>query len=338
MFKKLRDNSFKTLSVLLISIGICVLVFATKKPLAAEDFGGKRSTVSIGAYTGFVIEPPASVSRQDRRWVWYAPNIDGYPNASCEWLLSRLVAQGFWIGGVDVGEAYGAPYGRAVFNSFYDTMTMKYNLNRKAVLLAQSRGGLMLYNWASEPGNAEKVSRVAGIYPVVDLRSYPGLSIAAPAYRMSAESLAVHLVENNPIDRIKPLVQAGIPIFHIHGDSDKLVPLLENSQVFYDRYIAQGGSMVLKVVPNAGHAELPEFFQDTSLLNFILRDQGNAAGVSRKTSGYRSSLTPGIRNRATRFNLLGQSMRSGEAESHGFVSNLAEVSISLPGQQQRLRE
>ena len=96
----------------------------------------------------------------------------------------------------------------------------------------------MLYNWAAE--NAGKVGGIAGIYPVCDLRSYPGLTIASPAYSMTPEQLGDHLFEHNPIDRLQPLAQAGVPIFHIHGDSDATVPLAQNSQVVYDRYKAGG--------------------------------------------------------------------------------------------------
>jgi dipeptidyl aminopeptidase/acylaminoacyl peptidase len=143
----------------------------------------------------------------------------------------------------------------------------EYKLEPKARLLAQSRGGLMLYNWAAE--NPDKVRCILGIYPVCDLRSYPGLEKAAGAYGMTPAKLEKQLAQHNPIDRLEPLAKAGVPILHIHGDADRVVPLDKNSQVVLDRYQALGGTMKLIVVPGKGHAEIPEYFREPQLLHFL---------------------------------------------------------------------
>ena len=62
---------------------------------------------------------------------------------------------------------------------------------------------------------------------------------------------------------------------HIHGDKDAVVPLDKNSQVVLDRYKALGGKMNLIVVPGKGHAEIPQFFQEARIVQF-LRDGGFA--------------------------------------------------------------
>ncbi|NLF08522.1 MAG: prolyl oligopeptidase family serine peptidase [Pirellulaceae bacterium] len=227
---------------------------------------------SVGGHQAFILYP-ATYSPDDGStpWVWYAPTLVGsYPNASTDWLFQQLLNNGIAVAGMDVGESYGNPAGRAAYSDFYDYATNTAKLSPKALLLAQSRGGLMLYNWAAE--NTDKVSGIAGIYPVGDLRSYPGLETAAPAYDMTAQQLFACLSEHNPIDRLAPLAQAGIPIFHIHGDSDATVPLDENSQVIYDRYTALGGDMQLVVVPGKGHEEITEFFQSQPLLSFMLEN------------------------------------------------------------------
>ncbi|HJN19254.1 MAG TPA: prolyl oligopeptidase family serine peptidase, partial [Armatimonadota bacterium] len=108
------------------------------------------------------------------------------------------------------------------------------------------------------------------IYTVCDIRSYPGIAAAAPAYAMTEKELTDSLAEHNPIDRLAPLAKAGVPIFHIHGDSDTVVPIEENSQVVHARYTALGGEMELVIVPGKGHAEIPEFFQNDAMLKFLL--------------------------------------------------------------------
>jgi predicted esterase len=69
---------------------------------------------------------------------------------------------------------------------------------------------------------------------------------------------------------LRPLVEADIPVFHIHGDVDTVVPLAVNSAELAQRYIALGGKARVKVVPGKGHEEVDEFFTDPDFLAFIL--------------------------------------------------------------------
>lgn len=234
-----------------------------------------QTHIDIGKHKGFILQPEKPAADSTRPWVWYAPTIGTHPNRSNEWVLKKLLDRGFFVCGVDVGESYGSPAGRKVFNEFHEHVIREYKLETKARLLAQSRGGLMLYNWAAE--NPDKVHCIVGIYPVCDLRSYPGLTKAASAYGMTPAELEKRLNEHNPIDRLKPLAKAKVPILHIHGDKDSVVPLEANSQIVLDRYKTLGGKMELIVVPGKGHAEIPGFFQEPRLVQF-LSDGHNGPG------------------------------------------------------------
>jgi len=235
-----------------------------------QTFGGTRINLLVDGHSGFVIEPTVPAKNGRNPCAWYAPAIGDYPNKSNIWLLERLVQHGFWICGIDVGESYGNPAGCAVFSKFYDTLMALYHLDSKVSLIAQSRGGLMLYNWAEEPGNSLKVLKIACIYPVCDLLSYPGISKAAIAYGINQDTLLMHLKEYNPVDKLQSLYEAGVGIFIIHGDNDVVVPLNQNSQVIYDRYKILGGDITLTVVKGKGHEEIPEFFQSQEMLDFLL--------------------------------------------------------------------
>ena len=57
----------------------------------------------------------------------------------------------------------------------------------------------------------------------------------------------------NPVDRLKPLAEANIPILLVYGDSDRTVPHRENSEVVYERYKALGGDVERVVKPGADH-------------------------------------------------------------------------------------
>ena len=172
------------------------------------------------------------------------------------------------ICGTDVGDSFGSPASRKTYSLFHAHVVKEYGLAPKACLLPQSRGGLMLYNWAVE--HPESVACVAGIYTVCSFTSYPGVDKAAPAYKMTPEALQATLKDHDPIERLAALAKAKVPIFHIHGDADTVVPVEHNAGELVKRYKKLGGPATLKIVPGKGHEEVDEFFTAPDFLNFIL--------------------------------------------------------------------
>lgn len=221
----------------------------------------------VAGSPAFLIRPKGKTGPSPMPWVWYAPVI-GHPNTSHAWMLRQWLAKGIGMAGVEVGESYGSPRGRKVFSALWETLTTRYGMSERPCLLPQSRGGLMLYNWAAE--NPERVACIAGIYTVCDLLSYPGLEKASGAYGMDAADLEARLAEHNPIDRLALLAKAGVPILHVHGDADRVVPLDKNSGELARRYRALGGQVRLIVIPGKGHQVCPEFFQCQELVDFVI--------------------------------------------------------------------
>lgn len=62
-----------------------------------------------------------------------------------------------------------------------------------------------------------------------------------------------------------------MPLFHLHGDHDKVVPLADNSGLLASRYRELGGPIELVVVPGKGHEVVPELWEDPRLAEFFLR-------------------------------------------------------------------
>ena len=174
---------------------------------------------------------------------------------------------GIAVAGIDVGESYGSPAGRKLFTALYREMTEKRGYSRKPVLLGRSRGGLMTLSWMAD--NLDKVAAFAGIYPVCNLVSYPGVIKAADAYEMKAEEMQSKLAQHNPINRLGGLAKAGIPLFAIHGDADTLVPLDANSGLLKKQYTSLGGTMELIVPKGQGHNMWSGFFQSEAVVNFV---------------------------------------------------------------------
>lgn len=228
-------------------------------PLAGQSF-------QVDGHDAFVILPGSSGT--EIPWVWYAPTLPGLPARSEIWMFERFLAEGIAIAGIDVGESFGSPKGAALYNTFYDHLVKSRNFRRKPCLLARSRGGLMLYSWAV--AHPESVGGVAGIYPVCSIASYPGLQRAAGAYGLTADQLKAELHRFDPIDRLKPLAKAGVPVFHIHGDSDKVVPLDANSATLAKRYREFGGPVEIEVIRGQGHNMWEGWFKSQKLTDFAI--------------------------------------------------------------------
>ncbi len=230
-------------------------------PLAGEVF-------LVDGRTAFLI--PAAKRPLDGAtpWVWYAPTLPGLPAVEERWMFERFTHAGIAVAGLDVGESYGSPEGRALFSAFHREMTERRDFSTRPVLLGRSRGGLMALGWAVE--NAERVGGFAGIYPVCSIASYPGVAEASSAYRLQPEELAARLADHDPIDRLAALAAAKVPLFAIHGDEDRLVSLEANSGELCRRYQALGGEMRLLLATGQGHTMWSGFFECQELVDFVL--------------------------------------------------------------------
>lgn len=215
----------------------------------------------------FIIPGKTDATAREKPWVWYAPTLPNLPGKEEAWMFTQLRDAGIAIAGIDVSESYGSPAGRKLYSALYREMTGPRGYSPRPVLLGRSRGGLMTLAWAVE--NPDKLAAFAGIYPVCDIASYPGIAKAASAYEMTPDELRAHLDEHNPVARLDALAKARVPLFVIHGDADKTVPLDANSGRLKERYTALGGPMTLIVPAGQGHNMWTGFFQSQTLVDFV---------------------------------------------------------------------
>lgn len=218
----------------------------------------------------FILWPPEEKRQNPQPWIMYAPTLPGLPDRHEKWMHEQFVAAGVAVAGIDIGEAYGSPAGQAHFTALYRELTGKRGFAKKVCLLGRSRGGLWMSSWAIQ--NPDKVAGIAGIYPVFDLRSYPGLDRAAAAYGMKPQELEAALDQHNPIARVDVLAKAKVPVFIIHGDVDKVVPLQQNSAALVERYrqAGAGDAARLVVAEGQGHNFWPGFFNCQELVDFAV--------------------------------------------------------------------
>lgn len=205
-------------------------------------------------------------------WIWRARFFGHEPQTDI-----ALLGKGFHVAYCDVGGLFGAPAAVAHWNAFYQFLTEQHQFSKKPALEGMSRGGLIIYNWAAD--NPDKVACIYGDAPVCDIRSWPGgkgtgkgspgdWKRALEAYGISEAQLADF--KGSPIDRLEPIAKAKIPILHVVGAADTVVPVAENSAVVEQRYKALGGS--IEVISKPGCEHHPHSLKDpTPIVEFILR-------------------------------------------------------------------
>ena len=93
------------------------------------------------------------------------------------------------------------------------------------------------------------------------------------------------------VQRVQPLAAAGVPIHHIHGDADRVVPLAANSAALrrrYDESLAQLERLRLKVDEQAGvegdqraaeHGVDALFMRDRADVHYLRRHVGTAGST-----------------------------------------------------------
>jgi len=132
--------------------------------------------------------------------------------------MSNSWQQAFAVAGTDVGEAYCSPAVCDAMNKLYKRLVQQRGFAVRPCLLTRSRDGLWLTSWAVR--NPSKVSGIAGIYPVFDWTTYPGILTAAKGYGLTAEELEKQADRLNPIRNIRELADAKIPVLIIHSAID----------------------------------------------------------------------------------------------------------------------
>lgn len=205
-------------------------------------------------------------------WIWRARFWGHEPQVD-----KALLEKGFHVVFVDVGNLFGNDEAVELWNRFYNFCTKKYNLNSKVVLEGMSRGGLIIYNWASK--NTDKVFSIYADAPVCDIKSWPGGMFSGngnsgawkaclKAYNLDANT--VNEYNNNPIDNCVRIGKAKIPVIHVFGDADTVVPYVENTAIVTKKIKKVGG--IIKIIRKEGVGHHPHSLEDpTPIVAFILK-------------------------------------------------------------------
>jgi pimeloyl-ACP methyl ester carboxylesterase/lysophospholipase L1-like esterase len=182
-----------------------------------------------------------------RPWIWRA-RFPGYHDE----IDIELMKQGWFAAHVDTANMYGSPAAMEIWDRFYRQVTEKAGLSPKVVLCGVSRGGLFVYNFARRW--PERVGALYGDTPVMDIASWPGgrhgqrsdedWNRLKAVYGFQSDEEAFGFADI-PVNFAPDLAPHKIPIYHVIGPADVVVPPAENTLLFAPRYRALGGRMVV---------------------------------------------------------------------------------------------
>ncbi len=267
-----------TLAIALVAACSAAAAAELQPDTAAPFPGAKTSwngydhyTFAHDGRTCYVVTPKQTAP--GKPWIWRARFWGHEPQTDL-----ALLAKGFHLVYMDVVDMYGGPKAVAHWNAFYKYLTQEHGFAPKAVLEGMSRGGLNIFNWAA--ANPEKVACLYADAPVCDFKSWPGGKGKAPgspddwqklikAYGFASEAEAL-AYRGNPIDNLAPLAKAKIPLLHVCGAADTVVPVAENTAIVEQRYKALGGPITVILKEGVGHH--PHSLKDpTPIVEFILK-------------------------------------------------------------------
>jgi pimeloyl-ACP methyl ester carboxylesterase len=250
-------------------------------PAAATSapFGGKKSTwngydkydFECGGKPALVVCPKSPAP--GRPWVWHGEFFGHKPAPDI-----ALLGKGFHVAYLRIPDMLGCPDAVKHWNAFHADLTGRCGLAKKPALVGLSRGGLYCYNWAI--ANPDKVACIYADAAVCDFKSWPGgkgkgkgdahnWSLVMKLWNFASEADAL-AYKGNPVDSLQPLARAGVPLLHVYGDADDVVPWEENTGLVADRYRAFGGNITLIAKKGVGHH--PHGLDDsTPIVDFIIR-------------------------------------------------------------------
>jgi dienelactone hydrolase len=267
--------------ILLLALVVSTIQAAPTTPPSSETpalYPGKRAdwhgyesyTFEVEGKQVTVVAPKDAA--KGKPWVWHGEFFGHKPNPDI-----ALLGKGFHIVYMRINDMLGCPQAVKLWDGCYTELTTKYGFSKKPALVGLSRGGLYIFNWAI--ANPDKVSCLYADAAVCDFKSWPGgkgkgkgdkgnwaLVQKLWGFKDEAEALAY---KGNPVENLEPLAKNKVPLLHVYGDADDVVPAEENTLIVAERYRKLGGS--IELIAKAGVGHHPHGLEDsTPIVSFIV--------------------------------------------------------------------
>lgn len=289
------------------------------------NYSGYKRSESIGDFQEDYKGIPARIvlpkkALPGKPWVWRARFPDWHFQMD-----SILLSEGYHIAYINTDNQFGSPRALDIWDTFYSYLVEQHGLSKKVSLEGVSRGGLFVYGWAKR--NPEKVNCIYTEAPVCNFTSWPGgfgkgigskhdWEKLKKEYGFKSDEQAIKW-RNNPMDSLGNLAKAKVPILHMIGLDDQIVPAAENTYLLVQSYVQLGGPA--SIIPCTvgeqklkGHhftIESPRLGADFVKYNTMIPDQQLETKKYHKLrGGIRNSLIKFQRNKKGRVAFLGGSI------------------------------
>ncbi|TCC89075.1 alpha/beta hydrolase [Pedobacter frigiditerrae] len=200
-----------------------------------------KTEFKFNGLSAWVIAPKKAIAGNP--WVWkaYFPDWHTQPD-------SILLERGFHVAYLQTNDLFGHAKALDSWDQFYEYLIAKKAFAQKVALEGISRGGLYVYGWSKR--NPTKVSCIYAEAPVCDFNSWPGGkgtskgSVAdwkklLTVYNLTEEEASQY--KDQPKDNLDQLAALKVPILHVIGLDDRIVPIVENTMLLVQNYILKGG-------------------------------------------------------------------------------------------------
>ena len=204
------------------------------------------------------------------KWILKTEYFGAFPAFELE-MLSR----GYYVAYVANKTRWHDEADDDVKEEFCKFLHQEFGLNEKCLPVGMSCGGMHAVYFA-----AKYPERIAALYidaPVLNLLSCPaGVGLAGDdMYEEFVKDTGMTKTDlinyrKHPIDYVDILLQHKIPVFLVAGDSDSVVPYVENGKVFYEYYTKHGGDITQIIKAKCNHH--PHGLKDNKpLVEFVMQ-------------------------------------------------------------------
>ncbi|MBQ8817620.1 MAG: alpha/beta fold hydrolase [Clostridia bacterium] len=176
------------------------------------------------------------VPKDDKKWLLKTEYFGAFPNFELE-----MLRRGYYVAHIKNSTRWCRPEDTDAQAGLCEFLSEKFGLYKKCMTVGMSCGGMQAVYLASK-----YPQYVAAMYldaPVLNLLSCPcGLGIGrSDLYEEYFKVMGKTVSEligfrGHPIDKLDKIIAEKIPIILICGDSDSVVPYVENGRLLAERY------------------------------------------------------------------------------------------------------
>lgn len=193
----------------------------------------KTEKYIFNGYEATIIIP----DKPNGEWLWKTEFLYAF-----DALERKLCEDGFTRVYYQISNKYGSPDSVELMHDFYLDLMNRYKLNKKAILIGFSRGGLYAFNFALKYPSCVKKMYLDS--PVLDLRTWPKKEDIPELYKQVLDEYhfssdeEMQNYQSYPVYKLKEYFALNIPTLLVCGGNDSLVSHELNSKKMIDYVLA----------------------------------------------------------------------------------------------------